>query len=219
MLAVSDTGVGIDTATKVRLFEPFFTTKEPGKGTGLGLATTYGIVKQSGGNILVYSEPGRGTTFKVYLPHVGAESGAARVVDHRRSQTPVGGTEVILLVEDDDAVRALAETILARLGYGVLVAPNGAKALEVAVSSGSISLLITDVMMPDIRGPELAKRLWTLHPGLRVLYISGYAPEAVGNYDLLEGGANYLEKPFTLESLARIVRTILDAPEAASAGS
>ena len=212
MLAVSDTGVGMDAATMARLFEPFFTTKEPGKGTGLGLATTYGIVKQSGGNIWVYSEPGRGTTFKVYLPRVEGDGRAGRVADRRVSETPVGGTEVVLLVEDDAQVRALAETILAGHGYTVLTAPNGSAALQVAAAADSIALLVTDVMMPGLRGPELAERLVALRPGLRVLYISGYAAEAVGNHDFLAQGANFLEKPFTPNSLARAVRAVLDAP-------
>jgi PAS domain S-box-containing protein len=219
MLAVSDTGIGMDAATVARSFEPFFTTKEPGKGTGLGLATTYGIVKQSGGNIWVYSEPGRGTTFKVYLPRVEGDGRAGGTAGRRVSETPVGGTEVVLLVEDDAQVRALAETSLARYGYTVLVAPNGSAALEVASPADSIALLVTDVMMPGLRGPELAERLVALRPGLRVLYISGYAAEAVSNHDFLAQGANYLEKPFTPESLARAVRAILDAPGAGSAGS
>ncbi|MEX2182993.1 MAG: ATP-binding protein [Chloroflexota bacterium] len=213
MLAVSDTGVGMDGATMARLFEPFFTTKGPGRGTGLGLATTYGIVKQSGGNIWVYSEPGMGTTFKTYLPRVEADGSAAGKVDRGTSQTPIGGTETILLVEDDAEVRALAETILARYGYTVLAAPGGQTAVDLAATVDSIELLITDVMMPGLRGPELAERLVALRPGLRVLYISGYAVEAVGNHDLLERDANYLEKPFTPEALARIVRRILDTPE------
>ena len=212
MLAVSDTGVGMDAATMARLFEPFFTTKGPGKGTGLGLATTYGIVKQSGGNIWVYSEPGRGTTFKVHLPRVEGDGRAGETAGRRVSETPVGGTEVVLLVEDDAEVRALAETILARHGYTVLSAPNGSAALEVASAADSIALLVTDVIMPGLRGPELAERLVALRPGLRVLYISGYAAEAVGDHDFLAPGANYLDKPFTPDALARTVRAILDAP-------
>jgi CheY-like chemotaxis protein len=219
MLAVSDTGVGMDAATMARLFEPFFTTKGPGKGTGLGLATTYGIVKQSGGNIWVYSEPARGTTFKIYLPRVEGEAGAGKTVGRRASETPVGGTEVVLLVEDDAGVRALAETILARQGYTVLSAPDGSAALDVAATADSIALLVTDVIMPGMRGPDLAERLVALRPGLRVLYISGYAAEAAGNHDLLERGTNYLEKPFTPEALARTVRAVLDAPGVGSAGS
>ncbi len=219
MLAVSDTGVGMDAATKARLFEPFFTTKEPGKGTGLGLATTYGIVKQSGGNIWVYSEPGRGTTFKVYLPRVEADGSISPALHGRVPETPVGGTEVVLLVEDDAEVRALAETILARHGYTVLSAPDGRTALEVAATAGAIALLVTDVMMPGLRGPELVERLVALRPGLRVLYVSGYAAEAVGNHDFLPRGEHYLEKPFTPDALARIVRAILDAPGPGAAGS
>lgn len=221
MLAVSDTGIGMDTATMAQLFEPFFTTKEPGKGTGLGLATTYGIVKQSGGNIWVYSEPGVGTTFKVYLPRIEGDERVGETPDRPifetperlENGTPLGGNEVVLLVEDDAEVRALVEMMLTELGYTVLSAPDGATALDVAAATDTIALLVTDVMMPGLRGPELVESLGAFHAKLRVLYISGYPAEAVGNHDLLERGANYLEKPFTREALARIVRKIFDGPE------
>ena len=211
MLSVSDTGIGMDAATLAHVFEPFFTTKEPGKGTGLGLATTYGIVKQSGGNIWVYSEPGAGTTFKIYLPMVDAGEPTGVAAARQTPAVPVGGAETILLVEDDDEVRALAEKILARHGYTILAAPNAAAALKMASAVDTIALLVTDVTMPGLRGPELAERLVALRPGLGVLYISGYAAEALGNHDLFADGANYLEKPFTPDGLARAVRAVLDA--------
>ncbi len=209
MLAVSDSGVGMDAATQARIFEPFFTTKEKGKGTGLGLATVYGIVKQSGGNIWLYSEPGRGTTFKIYLPRVDqpvelpAPTPAAR-------ETP-RGTETVLLVEDDEAVRALARKMLAAHGYTVLAAPSGVDALELAAShAGPIHLLVTDVVLPGISGRELAARFESVRPGLKVLYTSGYTDEAVVHHGVLDAGIAFLQKPFSSGSLARKVRETLD---------
>jgi len=210
MLAVSDSGVGMDAVTQARIFEPFFTTKEKGKGTGLGLATVYGIVKQSGGNIWLYSEPGRGTTFKIYLPRVDqpielpAPTPAAR-------ETP-RGTETVLLVEDDEAVRALARKMLAAHGYTVLAAPSGANALELAAShAGPIHLLVTDVVLPGISGRELAARFESVRPGLKVLYTSGYTDEAVVHHGVLDAGIAFLQKPFTSGALARKVRETLDS--------
>ena len=210
MLAVSDSGVGMDAATQARIFEPFFTTKEKGKGTGLGLATVYGIVKQSGGNIWLYSEPGRGTTFKIYLPRVDqplelpAPTPAAR-------ETP-RGTETVLLVEDDEAVRTLARKMLASHGYTVLAAPSGADALELAAShAGPIHLLVTDVVLPGMSGRELAARFQSVRPGLKVLYTSGYTDEAVVHHGVLDPGIAFLQKPFTSGALARKVRETLDS--------
>ncbi len=210
MLAVSDSGVGMDGITQARIFEPFFTTKEKGKGTGLGLATVYGIVKQSGGNIWLYSEPGRGTTFKIYLPRVDqpielpAPTPAAR-------ETP-RGTETVLLVEDDEAVRALARKMLAAHGYTILAAPSGADALELAAShAGPIHLLVTDVVLPGISGRELAARFESVRPGLKVLYTSGYTDEAVVHHGVLDAGIAFLQKPFSSGSLARKVRETLDS--------
>ncbi len=210
MLAVSDSGVGMDAATQARIFEPFFTTKEKGKGTGLGLATVYGIVKQSGGNIWLYSEPGRGTTFKIYLPRVDQPLELPTPTPAAR-ETP-RGTETVLLVEDDDAVRALARKMLAAHGYTVLAAPSGADALELAAShAGPIHLLVTDVVLPGISGRELAIRFQSVRPGLKVLYTSGYTDDAVVHHGVLDAGIAFLQKPFTSGALARKVRETLDS--------
>jgi nitrogen-specific signal transduction histidine kinase len=211
MLAITDSGTGMDEETKARIFEPFFTTKEQGKGTGLGLATVYGIVKQSGGFIWLYSEPGHGTTFKIYLPRV---EGAADAL-----APPVGtvevprGTETVLIVEDEEAVRALAKTALTRKGYRVLEAANGGEALLRCESEQApIHLLVTDVVMPGLGGADLAQRLAPLRPDMKVLFISGYADRAAARHGTIQPGAAYLEKPFSLEALARKVREVLDRP-------
>jgi PAS domain S-box-containing protein len=216
MLAVSDTGVGMDEATSRRIFEPFFTTKEVGKGTGLGLATVYGIVKQSGGDIWVYSEPGRGTTFKIYLPQT-----TAGVPSSVERSTDVGavrrGSETILLVEDDEGVRLLARVTLERTGYHVLHAGSPKEAVRIAAeAAGPIHLLLSDVIMPDSEGPPLFDRLAKVQPDLRVLYMSGYADEAIVRHGVLVEGTPFLQKPFTPHALARKVRDVLDAPPPAS---
>ncbi len=208
MLVVSDTGTGMDEATKARLFEPFFTTKTPGKGTGLGLATVYGIVKQAGGNIWVYSEPGHGTTFKVYLPRVDE---AAEPLGLEPAGPPRGGFEVVLLVEDDAAVRALVREALGSYGYRVLEAADAEQALRLAEEHGAgIALLITDVVMPRTGGRELARRLTELRPDTKVLFLSGYTSDAILHHGILDRGVAFLQKPFTPEALARRVRQILD---------
>jgi PAS domain S-box-containing protein len=210
LLAVSDTGSGMDRETQTHIFEPFFTTKEKGKGTGLGLATVYGIVKQSGGFIWFYSEPGQGTTFKIYLPRVEEERS---VTSAPPSAPTIQGSETILLVEDATPVREVARAVLSRCGYAVVVAGDGRAALEAAARhSGPIHLLVTDVIMPEIGGRQLADRLLELHPGLRVLFVSGYTDDAIIRHGILEPGIAFLQKPFTPESLAAKVREVLDSP-------
>jgi len=204
VLAVSDTGRGMDEETRRRLFEPFFTTKEPGQGTGLGLATVYGIVRQSGGQIWVYSEPGQGTTFKIYFPcvdaAVAAEAPAAGAVQAR-------GTGTVLLVEDQADVRGLAAAVLREAGYRVIEAASGAEAIaSLERDEGPIDLLLTDVVMPGMGGLALAERLRGMRPGMKVLYVSGHPSSLLALRDALEAGSKYLQKPFTPEELAATVR-------------
>ena len=209
LLAVSDTGMGMDPETQAHLFEPFFTTKEPGKGTGLGLATVYGIVKQSGGSIYVYSEPDHGTTFKIYLPQADA-----LVNWDATEQTlgAIGGDETILLVEDDDAVRAFASRVLSAMGYRLVEAPDTTAAMLLAAAHrGTIDLLLTDVVMPGLSGPEFAQRLSEDQPDLRILYISGYVQDHFRGSEVLAPDAKLLSKPFTAAALARAVREALSS--------
>ncbi len=210
LLAVSDNGTGMDAATLEHVFEPFFTTKEPGRGTGLGLSTVYGIVKQSGGYISVYSEPGSGTSFKIYLPRV-----AEQVVSLERPATGVGPAraETLLVVEDDAAVRRLARRVLELQGYRVLEAPDGETALTIASShEGEIHLLFTDVVMPRMSGGILATQFALLRPDARILFASGYTSDAIVHHGVLEQQMQFIEKPFTKDSLLRRIREVLDAP-------
>ena len=211
MLAVSDTGTGMDGATLARAFEPFFTTKAPGEGTGLGLATVYGIVKQSNGSISIYSEPGKGTTFKIYLPRAETPARAEGVLPIS-APLSLRGDETILLVEDEVALRKLASRILSELGYVVLSAGTAAEALKVlAEASHEPDLLLTDLVLPGgTQGKDLALELLSTRPGLPVLFMSGYTRNAIVHAGRLDEGVNFLEKPFTPEALARMVRTVLD---------
>ena len=209
VLAVSDSGCGMDSETQAHIFEPFFTTKEQGKGTGLGLAMVYGIVKQSGGSVWVYSEVGQGTTFKVYLPQVN-EKVTAQVP---RPPQPVltRGWETILLVEDEEPVRSLVRSVLEASGYAVLEARHGEDALVVSEQhKGPIQLLVTDVVMPEMSGPELAEHLAPFHREMKVLYMSGYTEGSIQHHGRLGLGTAYLPKPFTPETLVRKVREVLN---------
>lgn len=209
VLSVSDTGVGMTPEVKERVFEPFFTTKQEGKGSGLGLSTVYGIVKQSGGNIWVYSEPGKGTTFKIYLPRVDEplEELKERVVGEGFPR----GSETVLVVEDDDEVRKLAVRILEKQGYRVLEASHGGDALIICEQhEGPIHLILTDVVMPGMSGRALAERLTPLHPEMKVLYMSGYTDNTIVHHGVLEERMSYIQKPFSIDGLTKKVREVLD---------
>jgi two-component system, cell cycle sensor histidine kinase and response regulator CckA len=212
LLEVSDTGVGIDDEARIHLFEPFFTTKEKGRGTGLGLSTSYGIVKQNRGEISVQSEVGVGTTFSIYLPLVNEEAEPAHAASARRS---FRGAETVLVAEDEDGVRTVITEMLRKQGYSVVPAPGGEEALEIGRDlQTKFDLLISDVIMPGMNGPELAGKLRAVRPGLRVLYVSGYTDSAISREDELGPGTLFLHKPFTTEQLAEKVREILDQPDA-----
>jgi CheY-like chemotaxis protein len=210
-LIVSDSGYGMDQETMKHLFEPFFTTKAVGKGSGLGLAMVYGIVKQTGGNIWAYSEPGTGTTLKLYFPSV---------LDHPAepaiplSEPQVRGSGRILVVEDDPLVREMARRSLVDAGFEVLEAPNGQAALEIAATHARLDAVLTDLAMAGIGGRELARRLWETRPGLRVVFMSGYTDDVVNRRGLLDSGVPFLEKPISPEVLARKMRQVLGEPAA-----
>src|SRR6202522_761438 len=208
VISVSDTGHGMDKETQSRIFEPFFTTKEKGKGTGLGLSTVYGIVKQSSGYVFAQSEVGAGTIFYVYLPRI--EESAEELSPAKAQQNEAGGCETVLLVEDEESVRELVRLTLASRGYKVIEAENGECGLRLAEDCKErIDILITDVVMPGIGGRELAKRLLSLRPGISVLYLSGYTEDAVVTQSSLGPGTAFVQKPYTLQNLAKKVREVL----------
>jgi CheY-like chemotaxis protein len=208
MLSVSDTGGGMTREIQEHVFEPFFTTKEKGKGTGLGLSTVYGIIKQSKGNIWVYSEPGKGTTFKIYLPRV--EKSISRTTKRDKKAGPVTGSETILIVEDDEMVRNFTARVLKGCGYRVLIAADGGEAVRVSgAHEGPIHLMLTDVVMPGMSGQELGERLMVSRPGIKVLYMSGYTDNAIVHHGVLDKEKAFLQKPFTPDSLGRKVREVL----------
>ena len=211
MLAVTDTGTGMTREVQQRLFEPFYTTKGAGKGTGLGLATVHGIVKQLGGDVYVYSELGHGTTFKVYFPHLVTTPDLVVSVAEQREAPR--GSETILLAEDDDALRSLAARVLGAFGYNVLVARTGADALRiVAEHQGPIDLVATDVVMPEMSGSQLVAKVLKARPGIRVLFMSGYTDDEVMRRGVIDGATAFLQKPFTPDMLAHKVRAVLDLP-------
>jgi len=209
MLAVSDTGTGMDASTQARIFEPFFTTKEKGKGSGLGLSTVYGIVRQSAGHIWVYSEPGKGTTLKVYFPRTYESQEKAQAGIEPAAS--IRGAETILLAEDDPSVRELTHQLLIGLGYAVLVAAHGDEAVRISdTHPGHIHLVITDVVMPRMSGRELVDRIMLKRPDTKVLYVSGYTDNSIVEHGVLEPGLHLLEKPFSREALGRKVREVLE---------
>ena len=212
MLAVEDTGCGMNRETQSRIFDPFFTTKEVGKGTGLGLATVYGIVKQSGGYIWVYSELDKGTVFKIYLPLVEQ---SAQPVEKKQPETSLRGSETILLAEDTDSLREMAKEYLESVGYTVIESASGRDALQKANEfDGAIHLLLTDVVMPEMSGSALAAELVSIRPGIRIIFTSGYTDDAIARQGILDPAAAFVQKPYRPKALARKIREVLDEPAA-----
>jgi len=208
VLSMTDTGTGMTPAVQARLFEPFFTTKEPGKGTGLCMATVYGIVTRAGGSVGVYSEVGRGTVFKVYFPRADAEEVP---VDMPPAYVrPHTGTQTVLVVEDADGLRELAKRLLERQGYTVLVAANADEALRLFARNPSIDVLVTDVVMPGASGPELTRQLVEQQPALKVIYMSGYTEDSIVHHGILNPGIAFIHKPFTSDALVRKIRDVID---------
>jgi len=217
LLTVSDDGCGIDAETLSHLFEPFFTTKEVGKGTGLGLATVYGMVKQNNGFIDVYSKPGQGTTFKIYLPRHATESGRTALMD--ASQPAARGHETILLVEDEPMILDITTKMLERQGYTVQAAATPGEAIRLAREHvGEIHLLMTDVVMPEMNGRDLAKNLLSLYPNLKRLFMSGYTADVIAHHGVLDEGVQFIQKPFSVQTLAVKVRGVLDEAKWANRG-
>lgn len=207
LLAVSDDGSGMDAETIAHIFEPFFTTKEVGKGTGLGLATVYGAVKQNGGFINVNSEPGRGTTFKIFLPRHAAK---AEETDEGKPQAAARGSETILLVEDEPIILKMTTTMLEQLGYNVLAARTPGEAIRLGREhKGRIDLIMTDVVMPEMNGRDLAKNLLAIHPGIRRLFMSGYTADIIAHHGVLDEGVHFLQKPFSRKDLGAKIREAL----------
>ena len=211
MLAVGDNGVGMSRDTREHAFDPFFTTKEAGKGTGLGLATVYGIVKQSGGYVWIYSEPGHGTTLKLYFPEVSSsaafKTGEYKIVANEQAR----GSETILLVEDEAAVRGLTSRILEKQGYRVIVAQHGREAMDIATKEeGRIDLVLTDIVMPGMNGRGLVERLAGIRPRIKSLYMSGYTDDDIIRRGFIEPSKSFLQKPFTSDALLQTVRKVLD---------
>ena len=210
MLAISDNGIGMDAATQAQIFEPFFTTKEKGKGTGLGLSTVYGIVKQSNGFIWVYSEPGKGTTFKIYFPRASGE--ISELTGESKLEHRSRGSETVLVVEDEESVRALACRILRERGYVVIEAADGIEALRLAENhAGQLHLILTDIVMPGMSGKNLVSNLETARPGIKSLYMSGYTEGTIVHQGVLDSNVAFIQKPFTSKDLVRKVREVINS--------